>query len=318
MADGHGTSRGGFLKQAAGAAVVVAGAGAGAGALAQPAGAAAAATGPKGHPKYLELDGVNLGRLYDSFGGDAGFDVVVGDIDQDGFPDKTLGAPRWTEFTVILGSNMDPAAYKWVKDALDHGLNAKKVRGGGIRFTDDVGTVRLRAFTNPRITSVTMPPLVQGKQSFPGIAVTFAVDDVTDGTPSGNTGPAYKQWYPRNFRVEIPGLGGRVASIDSFTWRVLQRPNGLPPVIDTPTLNLTVVDDGSWQAWYDKYALNGDQSDTRDGTVTVMQKEIHRPATPLVTWGFRKLRIFTLEPDFDLPSQLRVGMCCDYCTWDVP
>src|SRR4051794_3171223 len=111
------SSRREFLKRTAGTAALVAGAGVGAGALAGP--ASAVLFNPK-ELKYLEIDGVNVGRLAGASGGESRFDVVIADYDADGNPDKLIGGlSHGTEFTLEVGARMSKAVYDWISASMD-------------------------------------------------------------------------------------------------------------------------------------------------------------------------------------------------------
>src|SRR5436190_1238655 len=105
------SSRRTFLKQAAGATIAVAGAGTGAALIP---GAAEARTFIPGTYSF-EVDGIHLGFLYDAYGGDARYDVVVDGYDPaTGRQLKRLSRQSLERATIQFGANMDPAFYDLV------------------------------------------------------------------------------------------------------------------------------------------------------------------------------------------------------------
>jgi hypothetical protein len=306
------SSRSDFLKQAAGAAAVVAGVGAGAGALAEP--ASAVLFNPKEY-KFLELDGVNVGRLADASGGDAGFAVVIAGFDSNGNPDKQIGRPIFRDFTLEIGSAMSKPMYDWIHASF---ADPTVRKSGAIIVSDfNYNEVARRTFTNAQITSVATPRLLNRPQSFPAMTVTFAADSVSDDTPSSTpvSGARQKAWLCSNFRFECKNLpANRVASIDSFTWKAA-RVAGSPPRTDPGDLSCVIAPAGeaAWTQWYDNFALGGDSSDERDALLTVYGQV---PQLPLFTWTFRRLGISTLVPSSPL-GKMTAEMYCEAAEWDL-
>ena len=293
------SSRSDFLKQAAGATIAVAGVGVGAGALAEP----AAAVLNNQRVRLLELENVNVGRLADASGGDPEFDVVIADHDADGNPDKLLGGlSHSSEFTIEVGAGMSKPMYDWISSS----ITDPTVRKNGSIIAADFNHRELarRTFTNAQITSLTIPHLVNRPQSFPSLTVTFTADSVSDESPSStpSIGPPHKQWLTSNFRL-LPTTGwpsngfpsnGRVASIDSFTWKC-SRVAGSPPTNDPGDLACTLAPAAvpAWQQWYDNFALVGDSSDERAAVLTVYSQV---PQVPLFTVTVSGMGIFSFPP----------------------
>src|SRR4051794_21663854 len=99
MENGRGTSRSGFLKQAAGATVVVAGAGAGVGAFA--AGAAAASSGrtyTSGRFAF-DLQGFSCGRIPGVDGGILDHAVALDGLGPDHYQKKHIANVKYEDFT---------------------------------------------------------------------------------------------------------------------------------------------------------------------------------------------------------------------------
>lgn len=261
--EGHGSSRSEFLKQAAGAAVVVAGAGAGAGVLARP----AAAFSPA-HRFSLEIDGVNCGEVAGVDGGNRAYEVVIGDIDGDGFPDKQLGRPTFEDLKLQVGAGMDGSFYTWIKDSFDKGDLRKSI---SIIVTNDAGEeVARRTYTDALITSVDFPALAPGKSGY--LTVTLTPADAADEQPSGKPAGAARQrpWLCSNFTLNIGGLSGRVATLDAFTWKRTVAPDG-SPLVDVSNIGCVLASTAwpSWTQWYANGAVSPPLNDERDGTITV-------------------------------------------------
>jgi hypothetical protein len=218
---------------------------------------------------------------------------VVADFDADGNPDKVLGPPSWSPFTIQFGSNMSQAFYDWVNGAFD--TNAPT--DGAIIATDLNGfEVARRSFTGAQITSFAMPALHKG-QSIPALTVKFEAASVSDDTPDPTnlvTGARQKAWLCSAFKFACPGLPpNRIASVDSFTWR--HHATAADPFPDPPNLTCLIDPAGApaWTDWYENFALGGDSSDERDATLSVWGST---HTTPLFSWSFQGLGIRKLMP----------------------
>ena len=178
--ESQGTSRGQFLKRAAGATAVVAGAGVGVGALAEQAVAASSTSGRF----FLELDGVNVGRLAGVDGGGLEYDVVLDPPNStggDGVQNKHIGGVKYEDFTIRVGSNMDTAMYDWIKDSFDKGYTPKS---GALTSADfNYREIKRVEFHDAFITEVTSPPLAASAAP-EYFTVKFSPTVLTDVTPT--------------------------------------------------------------------------------------------------------------------------------------
>ncbi|MDX6480813.1 MAG: hypothetical protein QOG85_1323 [Gaiellaceae bacterium] len=270
--ESHGTSRGQFLKRAAGATVVVAGAGVGAGAFAPQAAASSSLTSSR---FSLELDGINVGRLAGADGGGLEYDVVLdppSSTGGDGVQNKHIGGVKYEDFTIRIGSNMDAAMYDWIKNSFDKGYTTKN--GALIAGDFNYNEVRRIEFTDAFITEVTSPPL--SALASPGyFTVKFSPTLVTDVAPSGAPVQAakHKAWLCSSFRLIVQGVDTtRLASVDSFTWKQRISPADSTHDISVGDLGVTFDQASlpSWQRWYDNFAVGGDATDERSGVVELV------------------------------------------------
>ncbi|MDX6480814.1 MAG: hypothetical protein QOG85_1324 [Gaiellaceae bacterium] len=297
--DKHGSSRSDFLKQVAGATIAVAGAGVGAGIAASP--AAARTFIPNTYS--LEVDGVNWGHLYDADGGDAEFRYVK-NTNSPGSPDitpfKSLGLPTLSPFTVGVGAGMAPEMYEWIKQSFD---KSPPAIDGAIVANDPYGVeVGRRWFTNAVMTQFNTPRIPNSPFTFPAMTLTFQADSVTDeigATGRLVSGRKSKAWLTSNFTfdcddVVCPSRFQR--SSYSYSWSITPSPAGSGDRLLNPgDLSLLVAPAGvpSFQQWYDNFALGGDSSDERQGTLSVWGST---HTVPLYRWTFQGLGIHRLAP----------------------
>ena len=309
MESGRGTSRSGFLKQAAGATMVVAGAGVGAGAIAQSA-AAASSIGRVS----LEIDGVNCGALARADGGGRAHTVVWDSVGSDHIQRKHVGQPKYEDFTFQVGSGMGQPMYDWIKASFDQGYVRKS--GALIAADFNYNEKARRSFSDALITEVTIPaldirpPLAVGDSCY--IIMTCPALTVADVTPSGLPEQAAKQkaWLCSNFVLEIDGVDtSRVTKIDSFTWKNSTAADG-SSVLEVSDIGVTFPRASlpSWKRWYDSLGSGAD--DERNGTLTLVGAQ----GGAVVTIGLGRLGINELLPDapFGTTSgRVKVEMYCE-------
>lgn len=306
------SSRRGFLKQAAGATLVVAGAGTGAALIPS---AAEAGTFIPGKCSF-EVDGVNWGKLYSAYGGDPQFAVVNG-IGADGSPDKILGPPTWSPVTIGVGAGMAPEMYEWIKASFDR--RAPILVRAAIIACDSTGLeIGRRWLTNATMVSFTTPRLLSTPQSLPAMTLTLSVDSAYDDFTENGTpvrAPAHTPWLCNGFKFDCPGISGRIASVDSFTWKRPLPPGAAATVHDRDndvacTLGQNAV--ASWRQWYDNFALGGDASDERSAILSVWGST-HSAAR--FAWSFGGLGIISLAPRGGVTNPgSNVGMVAEmYC-----
>jgi hypothetical protein len=301
-----GTSRSGFLKQAAGATIAVAGAGVGAGAVASE--AAAFARGPR-QTVSLVLDGVECGRLGDADGGGAEYAVDLDRVGSDGIQRKHIGKPTFEDITLQVGSGMGKPMYDWIQASIETG---KVRKSGAIDAADFKRDVRYsRHFFDALITEVTIPALDGASKDPAYLTVTVSPTTVTDAQPSGQTVPAAKQkaWLPNNFVFEIDGVDtSRVASIDSFTWKCSVAADGSLE-FDVSDIGVSLPPTGlsSWKEWY--ASLGGGADDERDGTLTLVGAD----RGGVVTIGLSNLGLYRFNAVPVSSTQSRVVKAQMYC-----
>src|SRR4051794_33951719 len=132
----RGTSRSGFLKQAAGATVAVASAGIGAGALASTA-AASGKTYVAGHFELFLDDGtgnlVSVGSPAGIAGGGPELEVIPDPVGSDNVQRYRPGRPVFGNITFECGARMGKPMYDWIKASFDHKYERKN---GAIHAAD--------------------------------------------------------------------------------------------------------------------------------------------------------------------------------------
>jgi len=318
-----GTSRNEFLKQAAGATIVVAGAAAGAGAVAQ---RAAAGTGIQRYfPSHfaLELDGIRLGPLAAASGGDPRWDVVLPPVGSDNIQRKDIRNIRtFSDLTIQIGSAMGKPMYDWIQNSFDNKYSRKN---GAIVAADyNFKELTRLEFYDALITEVTVPSLNGATSSAGTIIVKFSPGSVSNVPAAGNqmSRVKHKPFLTQNFSVDIDGLDtSRVASIDSFTWKQRVSDDGSPPVTDAGDLGI-VFDPASlpsWQQWYDNFAVGGDATDERSAQLTVAGA----PGGGVLTVGLFNLGLHQLKDDWvNDPSgqnirRVKAEMYCERASWDL-
>lgn len=294
----EGTSRSGFLKQAAGAAAVVAGTGVGAGVFA-PTAAASYVAG-----KFsLELDGINCGAIGGVSGGDLDYEVVPEPVGSDGYVHKHIGMPKFEDFTLQVGSNMSKPFYEWVKQSFDHGVVRKS--GAIIAADFNHNEIARRGFSTAFISSVTIPALDGSSKDAGYIAVTLSPTKVSDGQPSGQPVDAAKNkaWLLSNFVFEIDGVDtSRIASVDSFTWKCSIAPDGSSQM-DVSNIGTTFSSKSlpSWSSWFDAAAKQ--VPDDRAGRLTLAGAQ----GGGVLTLGFSGLGCYRIVSPRDAASGLPTG-----------
>jgi phage tail-like protein len=287
----RGTSRSGFLKQAAGATMVVAGAGVGAGVVAQQ---AAAASSTSSNRFSLEIDGINVGAVASVSGGVLEYDVVDLAVN-DHVQRKHLGQPKYEDFTVAIGSGMGKGMYDWIKASFDKGYVRKN--GAVIAADFNFNEKARRTFTDALITEVTVPALDAASTAGGYFTVKFSAASVADVKPSGAPVHAAKQklWLCSNFRFIVQGVDTtRVASIDSFTWKQSIQADG-SAVLDAGDLGVSfpAVSLPSWQHWYNHNALSGVPTDERSGILELVGAQ----GGAVLDFGLLNLGLFHLDPN---------------------
>lgn len=316
----YGTSRGDFLKQAAGAAAVVAGAGAGAaGVFAQSAAAADQRAFTAGRFAAI-VDGDSAGMLAGMSGGDVEYGVVDDPVGVDNIQRKHIGNIQWSDCTVQVGSGMSKSMYQWVKDSFDHGFDPSARRSASVSSLGTRNTeIARRSFSQALITQVTFPELDSSSRALVNIDVTFSAPEVNDTKPSGTPVAAARQkaWLCSNFKFSIDGVEtGRVATIDSFTWKCRTLDDG-SLVLDMGDIGLTFDSDdvSSWSQWYDN--LGSGASDERSGSLVM----VGAAGGGILTVGLSNLGIYQLMPDTPLGGQpsgkMRAEMYCESASWDL-
>jgi phage tail-like protein len=304
----RGTSRSGFLKQAAGATVAVAGAGIGAGAIATSASAADKRTYTAGR-FALDLDGVSCGMVVGVDGGDLNCDVVFDEpVGSDGVQRKHIAGVKYEDITIQAGSNMDKTFYNWIKNSFDGKVERKS--GSIIAGDFDYKELSRRAISTAFVSSVTIPALDGASKDPAYLAVSITPTTVSDVPPSSGqplAGARQKAWLPSNFVFVVGGLDtSRVASIDSFTWKCRVAADG-SFVMDVSDIVLTLprARMASWQQWYDN--MKGGADDERDGELTIVGAR----DGAVLTFGLENLGLHRLSPVPNSSTRIKAEMYCE-------
>jgi hypothetical protein len=299
------------------------GAAVGAGVLAGPAGAAPDRRSYTGGRFALELDGAKAGVLLRGDGGNALGVVVAEAAGPDHIVHKHIGGVKYEDFTVSCGTGMSKDFYNWIKDSFDH----KYARHSGrlTSWESDGTQPDARKFTDAVISEVGFPALDAASKDAAKMTIKFKPESTARGKagPRQTIGAKQKAWLCCNFRLTIGGTNyGRVASIDSFTWKQAfaePPPPGQaqvatlePTKLEIPNLVITMPESHAddFFAWHEDFVLNGNAKDERSGELTFVSTD----KVDLFTLTFAGLGIWVVDtspPTVDNIRRVKVEMYCE-------
>src|SRR5690606_25632673 len=179
----------------------------------------------------LDVGGYNVGFLKKFSGLAMEADVAANDLGPDNVQKKHVANIKWTPGKATVGIGMGKGMYDWIKLSVD---KASEPRSGAFISADFNNRAQSRLeFQNAIITSVTVPKLSGDSKDPAYFDVEFDAETVRwhkgggeDISGGSKIGPKQKAWLCSMFRVEIGDLPcGRVASVDSFTWKCSVTPD---------------------------------------------------------------------------------------------
>ena len=106
----------------------------------------------------------------------------------------------------------------------------------------------------------------------------------------------------------------RVAKIDSFTFKQSVQADG-SVVIDAGDLGVSFPSASlpSWQRWYDNFAVGGDATDERDGTLELVGQD-----GTVLDLGLFNLGVHQLKANSGSGSKrVHVEMYCEKVSWNT-
>lgn len=161
---------------------------------------------------FLMLEGEPAGWMYAIEGGGVDAEVLPDKIGDDGFVRKRPGRVKYTNITLIVGSEMSKKFYDWMKASFD-GKDARYIRKSGEIIAADFNykVVRRIHFENALITEVTLPALDAKDKGPARLFMNLIPERARITALPGDTpidAPKFKQkaWLTANFRLKIDGL----------------------------------------------------------------------------------------------------------------
>ena len=175
----------------------------------------------------LEVAGRAAGTVLDARGGEA-LGEVVETVEADGTVSKHLGALRWSDLTLELAPDLDPALLDWLRSTLDR-TYARKA-GAVLVASFDGHVIRRTEFDAALMSEVRFPALDAASTEAARLIVKLAPEITRRSPGSGSvanpTGKRSKTWLASNFRLQIDGLDcSQVSKIDAITVRTVLAAN---------------------------------------------------------------------------------------------
>ena len=304
------------------------GAAVGAGVLAGPADAAPDGRTYTGGRFALELDGEKAGVLLRGGGGGATGVVVEEDPGPDGIVRKHIAGVKYEDLTVVCGTGMSKDLYHWMKDSFDRKY---VTHSGRLTSWESDGTQpAARTFNDALITEVRFPALDAASKDAAKMTIKVRPESTARGKagPRQTIGAKQKQWLCANYRLTIGGTNfGRLASIDSFTWKqtfVEPPPPGAgkaatlePAKLEIPNLVITLAESHAKPLydWYDDFVLKGNEKDERTGQLTFFDPN-HDELFSLTFAGLGIWIVDTLPPTVDNIRRVKAELYCEQMSFE--
>lgn len=295
------------------------GAAVGAGVLAGPADAAPGGRTYTGGRFALELDGVKAGPLFRGGGGSADGVVVEEDPGPDGIVHKHIGGVKYEDFAVSCGVGMSKNFYEWMKASFDR--KYERHSGRLTTWESDGTQPAARTFQDALITEIGFPALDAASKDAAKMTIKFRPETTarSKGGPRQTLGAKQKAWLCSNFRFELGGTNyGRVASIDSFTWKAIFDDPGTgqpalePSKIEIPNLVIRVPEGHASPLydWYDDFVIKGNSKDERTATLTFFNPD-HESLFTLTFTGVGIWIVDSLPPTVDNIRRVKAELYCE-------
>ncbi len=261
----------------------------------------------------LDINGENAAfvKKFSGFAMEA--DIVSNDLGPDNVQKKHVAKTRWTPARATIGIGMGKECYQWIKAAFEKGTSPG---AGRSRWpTSTTKRCAVQTFRDALITSVTVPRLDGSSKDAAYFDVEFEAEQVRfspgGGEVIGKAGPKQKPWRGSNFRVDMGGLPcGRVASVDSFTWKcavasddlgIFREPTRHPAKVTVPDIKLSIsmADYAAWADAARKWFLDGQHLEDNEmqGSITFLDPNMTDEigGIDLINCGFKKFS----QDDFD-------------------
>jgi hypothetical protein len=217
---------------------------------------------------------------------------------------------------------MSKPFYEWIKNSFD-----RKFAGHSGKLTswDSDGDVfDSVVFTDALITEVGFPALDGASKEAAKLAIQMQPESSKPASkPAAKLGVKQKAWLCSNFRLKIDNTDcSRVATIDSFTWKVAFTDDGKgtrePAHLEIPNLAITTPSSHSkeFYDWHEDFVLNGNSADERQGTLEFLRPD---GQTVLFTLTFGGLGIRVVDaqpPTVDNIHRVKAEMYCETVSFD--
>jgi hypothetical protein len=266
----------------------------------------------------LDISGENAGfvKTFSGFAMEA--DIVTNDLGPDNVQKKHVTRTRWTPGKATIGIGMGKECYQWIKAAFAKGYVTKS---GSLTAADvDYRAMSIQTFRDALLTSLTVPKLDGSSKDAAYFDLEFEPEQVRWSMGNGEdirgkVGPKQKSWLCSNFRIEMGGLPcGRVASVDSFTWKcsvssdqlgIAHDPARHPAKVTVPDIKLS-IGMADYQAWADaarKWFVDGQHREEHEmqGRITFLEPNMKDEigSIDLINCGFKKFS----QGDFEANSE---------------
>ena len=245
----------------------------------------------------LRLAPQDLTLLAGAEGGDIFADVQSVLAQGYDFPEKQLGPPKYSDFSVQLGWATSSSLFDWIATSWTAQAPSKDGALLGLSFDHDI--VAERTFAGALIAETTIPTLDASAKSAGYLTVKFTPESVQLKKGSGKAplGQLVGQrlWRTRNFRVQIDGLDCQhVSRVESFTVKralpAVHSSSGgtdiVPGPIDFPNLKLTLgtLAAPSWFSWHDDFVVQGHNGESfeKNGSISFLAPNLKTVVSTIV------------------------------------
>jgi hypothetical protein len=264
----------------------------------------------------IELDNLNAGWVKGAEGGHAFSEVVVEKVGPDYVAHKHIGAPKYEDITVEIGSAVSTKLLGWVRDSFGRSYIRKD---GALLATDsNFKEVSRLSFYHALITEIRFPELdgavkEQGSitlkitPEYSRTVATTAPSKAIAASPAVNANKQ-KQWMTTNFRLSIDGLDcTRVTRIEPV--RITTKPadttlgdqrdyTKAPTRTEFSNLVVYVPESQakSFYDWHESFVIKGDAGDAKEknGKLEFLSTT---PNDVLFTVELKHIGIFKVSPE---------------------
>ena len=261
----------------------------------------------------LELDKTLTGFVHEAEGGNAYSDVVNEKVGADHFSRKHLGALKWQDISLKVGTGMSKAFYDWIKSTFTPG-NFQRHDGAVIAADFSLNELRRVSFSHALITEVGMPALDAASKDAARMTIKFSPEftraSAKGGGKVGSTANLKQaKWLGSNFKLLIDGLDcTKVNKIEALVikQKISENPVGEnrdalqrePAEVDFPSLKLTLSESSAetWLKWHEDFVIKGNNNSESEktGSLSYMAPDLK---TELFRLDFFGLGIYKLDPD---------------------